>query len=57
MHAASKQLLIERYPDLDETDLDHRAELIAMAAIKFFILKYETEKNFVFDPAASLSFE
>jgi len=37
--------------------LDEKAEKIAMAAIKFFVLKYDVAKNFVFDPAESLSFD
>jgi len=57
MHLESKKLLIERYTELSENELDEKAEIIAMAAIKFFILKYETEKDFVFDPVESLSFE
>jgi arginyl-tRNA synthetase len=47
----------ERYDDLDEAQINYRAEVIGMGAIKFFFLKYDPLKNFVFDPQASLSFE
>jgi arginyl-tRNA synthetase len=57
MHLEAKDLLFQRYPELSQDELEKRAEVIAMSAIKFFILKYETEKDFVFDPAESLSFE
>lgn len=57
MHIEARQLLEERYPHLSSQELDSRAEKIAMSAIKFFILKYETDKDFVFDLAESLSFE
>jgi len=57
MHESAWEILRERYADMDEKELDHRAEAIAMAAIKFFILKYEASKNFVFDKQTSLSFE
>jgi arginyl-tRNA synthetase len=33
------------------------AQSVAMAAIRFFILKYDPAKDFTFDPASSLSFE
>ena len=57
MHQQARQLLQERYPDLDATELQERAEAIAMSAIIFFMLKYEAAKDFVFDPQNSLSFE
>ncbi len=57
MRDESMKILAERYPDLEQNELTQRAETIWMAAIKFFILKYDVNKNFVFDPAESLSFE
>ncbi|USN54495.1 MAG: arginine--tRNA ligase [Candidatus Peribacteria bacterium] len=57
MHDAAKQVLMSRYPDLQGEALEDRAEMIAMAAIKFFILKYDAKKDFVFDRNQSLSFE
>lgn len=58
MHAAAVTILRERTQDsLDDAELHRRAEAIAMAAIKFFVLKYDALKDFVFDPATSLSFD
>jgi len=57
MHGEAKKLLVERYPDLDEKEIIFRAEAIAMAAIKLFILKYDATKDFIFDRESSLSFE
>jgi arginyl-tRNA synthetase len=47
----------ERYSDLDEKEMRTRAEIIGTGAVRFFFLKYDPLKNFVFDPQASLSFE
>ena len=47
----------KRYSDLSEQDIQHRAQVIGMAALRFFILKYEPTRNFVFNPDESISFE
>lgn len=57
MHDQSYTILQERYPDLTDQELHDRAETIAMAAIKFFILKYDATKDFVFDRDNSLRFD
>lgn len=57
MHAKCVELLAERHSDLDEIELHRRAEIIAMAAIKLFVLKYDASKNFVFDRENSLAFD
>lgn len=58
MHDEAATILRERTHDtLDDAEVARRAEAIAMAAIKFFVLKYDALKDFVFDPATSLSFE
>lgn len=49
--------LKERYPKLPKPELEHRTKVIAMAAIRFFFLKFDPPKNFVFNPKESLSFE
>ncbi|MCF7867020.1 arginine--tRNA ligase [Candidatus Woesearchaeota archaeon] len=46
----------ERYPDLNDDELNTRADMIASAAVNFFILKYDAHKDFVYDPKQSLSF-
>jgi arginyl-tRNA synthetase len=57
MYIKCTELLVERHADLDHTEVARRAEIIAMAAIKLFILKYDAKKNFVFDKENSLAFD
>jgi len=57
MTALSKEEVISRYKDIDEKEADHRAHVIAHAAIRFFILKFDPLRNFVFNPKESLAFE
>ncbi len=57
MQEKSRELLAQRYPDLSAEELRNRAEQIAMAAIKFFILKYDAKKDFIFDREQSLRFD
>lgn len=52
----ARKELKKRYK-LPAKELERRANVIAMAAIRFFILKYDPQKDFVFDPEESLSFE
>ena len=47
----------KRYPDLSESEKLTRSEIIGLAAIKFFILKYSATKGFIFRPDESISFE
>ena len=47
----------KRYPDLTEIEKKKRAEIIGLAAIKFYILKYNPMKGFIFKPDESISFE
>ncbi|MHA1727139.1 MAG: arginine--tRNA ligase [Promethearchaeota archaeon] len=49
--------ILKRYKNLDEKETEKRAEYISMAALRFFILKYDYSKDFIFDPEKSLSFE
>jgi arginyl-tRNA synthetase len=57
IHNLAKNEIVKRYPDLNPKIVESRAESIGMGAIKFFILKYDSMKDFVFDPKESLSFE
>ncbi len=57
MHDKAWLILKERYPDLTDKEVSDRAEQIAMAAIKFFILKYDAKKDFIFDREQSLRFD
>jgi len=42
--------------DLDPAELEHRAERIGMAALKYFLLKFTPRKSFEYDPKASIDF-
>jgi len=47
----------KRYSDLSESEKTKRAEIIGLSALKFYILKYNPSKGFVFKPDESISFE
>ncbi len=47
----------KRFPDLPEKEIQKRAAAIGLSAIKFFMLKFDHRKDFVFNPSESLSFE
>lgn len=49
--------LRKRYNDLSEDELDRRAGIISLSAIRFFFLKFDPLKNFVYNPKESLSFD
>lgn len=53
----AKQAVKERFPDIKDEEINDRAKMIGMAAIRFFFLKQDAVRNFVFDPKESLSFE
>ncbi len=55
--ALAEKEIRKRYTDLSEQEIQHRANVIGMAALRFFILKYEPTRNFVFNPDESLSFD
>lgn len=47
----------KRYESLQKEEKIHRAQIIALSALRFFILKYNPRTDFVFNPDKSLSFE
>jgi arginyl-tRNA synthetase len=47
----------KRYEHLAKSEKIKRAEIIALAALSFYILKYNPTKGFVFKPDESISFE
>ncbi|MHA2430534.1 MAG: arginine--tRNA ligase [Promethearchaeota archaeon] len=47
----------KRYPNISSSEKKMRAEIIGQAALKFYILKYNLIKGFVFKPKESISFE
>lgn len=53
----AKKETSERYDDITDEELEKRAHAIAMSAIRFFILKYDPLKDFVYNPKESLRFD
>ncbi|MBW2998750.1 arginine--tRNA ligase [Candidatus Woesearchaeota archaeon] len=53
----SKLEIKSRYDNLTEEEIEDRAKKIALAAVKFSIIKYDPLKNFIFDLKKSLEFE
>ncbi len=47
----------KRYPKLSKNEKKRRANIIGIAALKFFILKFNPKSDFVFKPKQSISFE
>lgn len=43
--------------DADASELDERAEIIGMGALKFMLLKFNARTTILFDPSASIRFE
>ncbi|QEE15487.1 arginine--tRNA ligase [Promethearchaeum syntrophicum] len=47
----------KRYSNLTKDEMEKRALVIALASLRFFIIKYDYSRDFVFDPKKSLEFE
>lgn len=47
----------KRDESLDSAELDARSRAIALAAIKYFMLRVEPQKDILFDPTKAISFE
>ncbi|MDR0330614.1 MAG: arginine--tRNA ligase, partial [Chitinispirillales bacterium] len=52
----AKREVMERY-EIPEADAEERSLRIALAAIKYQLLKIDISKNMVFDPKSAISFE
>jgi arginyl-tRNA synthetase len=57
MTALAMDEVKKRYEGLSQEETISRAQKIAMAAIKFFFIKFDPVKNFIFNPEESLAFE
>lgn len=57
MHQFAKEEIMKRSPDLDEAEAASRAEIIALGALKYFMLKTDPKKDMIFNPKESISFE
>jgi len=57
MIALARDEIKKRYEDLSDKEIEARAEMIGMGALRFFILKYDSANDFVFNPKESISFD
>ena len=58
MHGLARTATVERLNGAAEPeDLEDRAEIIGMGALKFMLLKFNPKTTIMFDPQASLKFE
>jgi len=58
MHALAKTAALERVGEGEiPADLEERAEMIGMGALKFMLLKFNPKTTMMFDPQASVKFE
>ncbi|MBN2454763.1 arginine--tRNA ligase [Candidatus Woesearchaeota archaeon] len=48
---------VKKRHELKDGELDERAKQIGMGALNFFILKYDTPKDFIFNPEESIALE
>lgn len=53
----AKTEIANRYNDIPEIELESRSLKIALAAIKYTLLKINIFKNMIFDPSESISFD
>jgi arginyl-tRNA synthetase len=49
--------IIKRHPEIEEKELEKRSRIIAIGALKFFILKHDPQKDMIYNPKESISFE
>ena len=57
MHVLAYEEVHKRYPNLPKKEKLRRARIIGMAALRFFILKFNPRSDFIFNPKESISFE
>ncbi len=59
MHRLAKTATLERLKEGERPpeDLEERAEIVGMGALKFMLLKFNAKTTIMFDPNASLKFE
>lgn len=57
MKSLAREETKKRHKGISENELEIRSEEIALAAIRFYLLKHDAAKDMLFDPEESLSFE
>ncbi|GAF95106.1 unnamed protein product, partial [marine sediment metagenome] len=53
----SKKEINKRHKGLSEKEVDKRAKIIGLGALKFYMVKFDNITSFIYDPEESLSFE
>ena len=53
----AEEAIEERYSDLDDDDIERRAEIIGLAALKYYILDFGPRTTVQFDPERSIDFQ
>jgi len=57
LESAALTELVERYPHMEKTEINHRKQAIAKAALYFFLLRSDAKKDMTFNPKESVSFD
>ena len=57
MKELAKKEIVKRHKDLSIKEVDKRARVIGLGALKFFMLKTDALKDMTFNPKESISFE
>ncbi len=57
MSSLAREATLARSPDLPQEELQRRAEIISLAALKFMLLKVNPRTTLLFDPQAAIKFE
>src|SRR3989344_2191505 len=53
----ASSIIKEKHPKLPKKELETRSRIIGLAALRFFILKFDPKHDFIYNPKESLSFE
>jgi arginyl-tRNA synthetase len=56
MFNLAKEAVLEKHSELEKLEIEKRARIIALGAIKFYILRVGAEQDINFDPNESISF-
>lgn len=57
MEALARDAIRERYEELGDEEIDRRARVIGLAALKYFILDFNPSSSVQFDPQKSIDFQ
>jgi arginyl-tRNA synthetase len=52
----AKEEIVKREPELSDDEIEHRAKIISLAAVKFYMLRVGAKSDIKFDPTESISF-